>query len=57
MRIVHTTPELRQALAGAARTAFVPTMGNLLTEYGITSSMSRKGVSVASRPSCLSATR
>ena len=29
MRIVHTTPELRQALAGAARTAFVPTMGNL----------------------------
>ena len=29
MRIVHTTPELRQALAGAVRTAFVPTMGNL----------------------------
>ena len=29
MPIVHTTPELRQALAGADRTAFVPTMGNL----------------------------
>lgn len=29
MRIVHTIPELRQALAGAAQTAFVPTMGNL----------------------------
>ncbi|MCW7538761.1 pantoate--beta-alanine ligase [Aquabacterium sp. A7-Y] len=29
MRIVHTIPELRQALAGATRTAFVPTMGNL----------------------------
>lgn len=29
MRIVHTIPELRQALAGATQTAFVPTMGNL----------------------------
>ena len=29
MRIVHTIAELRQALAGATRTAFVPTMGNL----------------------------
>ncbi len=29
MRIVHTISELRQALAGAAQTAFVPTMGNL----------------------------
>ncbi|TCP08815.1 pantoate--beta-alanine ligase [Caldimonas thermodepolymerans] len=29
MRIVHTIPELRQALAGATATAFVPTMGNL----------------------------
>lgn len=29
MRILHTVAELRQALAGAARTAFVPTMGNL----------------------------
>ncbi len=29
MRIVHTIAELRQALAGTARTAFVPTMGNL----------------------------
>ncbi|MCM5682551.1 pantoate--beta-alanine ligase [Schlegelella sp. S2-27] len=29
MRIVHTIPELRQALAGATKTAFVPTMGNL----------------------------
>jgi pantoate--beta-alanine ligase len=29
MRIVHTISELRQALAGATRTAFVPTMGNL----------------------------
>ncbi len=29
MRVIHTTPELRQALAGAAGTAFVPTMGNL----------------------------
>ena len=29
MRIAHTIAELRQALAGAARTAFVPTMGNL----------------------------
>ena len=29
MRIVHTITELRQALSGAARTAFVPTMGNL----------------------------
>jgi pantoate--beta-alanine ligase len=29
VRIVHTITELRQALAGAARTAFVPTMGNL----------------------------
>ena len=29
MRIVHTIAELRQALAGASKTAFVPTMGNL----------------------------
>ncbi|MDP3758890.1 MAG: pantoate--beta-alanine ligase [Ramlibacter sp.] len=29
MRIVHTIAELRQALAGATGTAFVPTMGNL----------------------------
>lgn len=29
MRIVHTIAELRQALAGATRSAFVPTMGNL----------------------------
>ncbi len=29
MRIVHTIAELRQALAGETRTAFVPTMGNL----------------------------
>lgn len=29
MRIVHTIAELRQALAGSTRTAFVPTMGNL----------------------------
>ena len=29
MRIVHTIAELRQALAGEIRTAFVPTMGNL----------------------------
>ena len=29
MRILHTIAELRQALAGTARTAFVPTMGNL----------------------------
>jgi pantoate--beta-alanine ligase len=29
MRIVHTIAELRQALAGATVTAFVPTMGNL----------------------------
>ncbi|HMN20267.1 MAG TPA: pantoate--beta-alanine ligase [Ottowia sp.] len=29
MRIVHTIAELRQALAGAERPAFVPTMGNL----------------------------
>ncbi|WKB52250.1 pantoate--beta-alanine ligase [Eleftheria terrae] len=29
MRIVHTITELRQALAGATKTAFVPTMGNL----------------------------
>ncbi len=29
MRIVHTIAELRQALAGTAATAFVPTMGNL----------------------------
>ncbi|WP_281915614.1 pantoate--beta-alanine ligase [Caldimonas thermodepolymerans] len=29
MRIVHTIPELRQALAGATATALVPTMGNL----------------------------
>jgi len=29
MRILHTISELRQALAGATRTAFVPTMGNL----------------------------
>ena len=29
MRIVHTIAELRQALAGATKTAFVPTMGNL----------------------------
>ncbi|HKX41682.1 MAG TPA: pantoate--beta-alanine ligase [Burkholderiaceae bacterium] len=29
MRILHTVAELRQALAGATRTAFVPTMGNL----------------------------
>lgn len=29
MRIVHTIPDLRHALAGATNTAFVPTMGNL----------------------------
>ena len=29
MRIIHTITELRQALAGASRSAFVPTMGNL----------------------------
>jgi pantoate--beta-alanine ligase len=29
LRILHTVAELRQALAGAPRTAFVPTMGNL----------------------------
>ena len=29
MRILHTVTELRQALAGATGTAFVPTMGNL----------------------------
>ncbi len=29
MRIIHTTSELRQALAGTVSTAFVPTMGNL----------------------------
>jgi pantoate--beta-alanine ligase len=29
VRILHTTAELRQALAGATETAFVPTMGNL----------------------------
>jgi len=29
MRIVHTIAELRQALAGAQHTAFVPTMGSL----------------------------
>ncbi|MFN3749842.1 MAG: pantoate--beta-alanine ligase [Thiobacillus sp.] len=29
MQLVHTAAELRAALAGATRTAFVPTMGNL----------------------------
>lgn len=29
MRLIHTIAELRQALAGATATAFVPTMGNL----------------------------
>jgi len=29
LRIIHTTAELRQALAGTPRSAFVPTMGNL----------------------------
>lgn len=29
MRLIHSVAELRQALAGADRTAFVPTMGNL----------------------------
>lgn len=29
LRVVHTIAELRQALAGHTRTAFVPTMGNL----------------------------
>ncbi|MFN3543865.1 MAG: pantoate--beta-alanine ligase [Thiobacillus sp.] len=29
MRVVHTTADLRAALAGEANTAFVPTMGNL----------------------------
>jgi pantoate--beta-alanine ligase len=29
MRVIHTVAELRQALAGERRTAFVPTMGNL----------------------------
>jgi pantoate--beta-alanine ligase len=29
MQVIHTIPELRAALAGQARTAFVPTMGNL----------------------------
>ena len=29
MRLIHSVDELRQALAGARRTAFVPTMGNL----------------------------
>jgi pantoate--beta-alanine ligase len=29
MRVIHTLAELREALAGERRTAFVPTMGNL----------------------------
>ena len=29
MRVIHTLAELRQALAGQARTVLVPTMGNL----------------------------
>ena len=29
MRVIHTVAELREALAGQQRTAFVPTMGNL----------------------------
>ena len=29
MRVIHSIAEMRQALAGATRTAFVPTMGNL----------------------------
>ena len=29
MRVIHTVAELREALAGQSRTAFVPTMGNL----------------------------
>ena len=29
MRVIHTLAELREALAGQSRTAFVPTMGNL----------------------------
>jgi pantoate--beta-alanine ligase len=29
MKVIHTVAELRQALKAAARTAFVPTMGNL----------------------------
>jgi pantoate--beta-alanine ligase len=29
LRVIHTIAQLRQALAGAASTAFVPTMGNL----------------------------
>jgi pantoate--beta-alanine ligase len=29
MRVIHTVAELRQALSGERRTAFVPTMGNL----------------------------
>ncbi|EHR70046.1 pantoate--beta-alanine ligase [Burkholderiales bacterium JOSHI_001] len=29
MRVIHTLTDLRQALAGTTRTAFVPTMGNL----------------------------
>ena len=29
MQVIHTLPELRAALAGQTRTAFVPTMGNL----------------------------
>ena len=29
MRVIHTLAELRQALAGQTRSAFVPTMGNL----------------------------
>jgi len=29
MRVIHTVAELREALAGQRRTAFVPTMGNL----------------------------
>jgi pantoate--beta-alanine ligase len=29
MKIIHTIQELREALAGSTRTAFVPTMGNL----------------------------
>ncbi|WP_088280573.1 pantoate--beta-alanine ligase [Ideonella sp. A 288] len=29
MQVIRTIPELRQALAGQSRTAFVPTMGNL----------------------------
>ncbi|MBS0311693.1 MAG: 4-phosphopantoate--beta-alanine ligase, partial [Proteobacteria bacterium] len=29
MQVLHTVAELRTALAGQTRTAFVPTMGNL----------------------------